>query len=669
MQLLKEDKKVKTLYSFDIFDTLVTRKTATPSGIFLVMQELLKNNPNYPEFLKSNFKKIRIETEAFVREQLTLSKNFQDITLEDIYNRIQINYSLTDDETEFLKNFEIESECQNLIPINENIKNIKNLLNNDNNIILISDMYHSEKTLRKILTQIDPIFTNIPIFVSSEYKKTKRQGDLYKLIQNKYTPEKWEHIGDSQLADYGTARKNKIDATLYPYEKLKKYEKIALNKDNISTEYIVGTAKNIRLFNTTKNNRYNFGASFAGPILYSYVSWIIENCQKEKIENLYFIARDGFIPKLIADVIVKEKNLNIKNHYIYGSRKAWRIPNKITIDKFITSIFNEYFYKFSGKFLKERFDITTEELYKYTNLLDNNKVLKSKHRKELFNKLINNQEFKDLIIEKNENKTNLIIKYLQQEIDFSKRNFAFVDINGTGRTQDILKSIILLFSNCPIKTFYFCTDTKLSEYKDSMKKIFMCTPKYKHFWLELLCRNTDGQTLGYKEENGQIIPITENVNPQKLINWGYNEYINGIIDFTKTILAIEKQLDIHINNTDFYYQYYNYIMNNIDKETADILGSIPYSDIGNEKLNKECAPAYNLMTFLLSNIKNNKDTALYFISKERSTKLAKILMNLKIKYKSLRKFFIDIHIHKKRQEAYLCILGIKIDLHCLGYKE
>ena len=668
MELLKEDKKVKTLYSFDIFDTLVTRKTATPSGIFLVMQELLKNNPNYPELLKSNFKKIRIETEAFVREQLSLSKNFQDITLEDIYNRIQINYSLTDYETEYLKNFEIECENKNLIPIKGNITTLKNLLK-DNNVILISDMYHSEKTLRQFLTKIDKNFENIPIFVSSEYKKTKRKGDLYKLIQEQYKPEKWYHIGDSKLADYGTARKNNISATLYSYEKLKEYENIALKESNLSTEYIVGTTKNLRLFNTDKNIKYNFGASFAGPILYSYVSWIIENCQKENIENLYFIARDGYIPKLIADVIVKEKNLNIKNNYIYGSRKAWRIPNKITIDKFITSIFNEYFYKFSGKFLKERFDITTQELYKYTNLLDNNKVLKSKQRKDLFNKLINNQEFKDLIIKKNENKINLIIKYLQQEIDFSKQNFAFVDINGTGRTQDILKSTISLFNNCPIKTFYFCTDTKLSEYPDSIKKIFMCTQKYKHFWIELLCRNTDGQTLGYKEENGQIIPITENVNPQKLINWGYNEYIKGIIDFTKTILAIEKQLDIHINNTDFYYQYYNYIMNNIDKETADILGSIPYSDIGNEKLNKECAPAYNLITFILSNIKNNKDTALYFISKERSTKLAKILMNLKIKYKSLRKFFIDIHIHKKRQEAYICFWGIKIDLHNLGYKE
>ena len=574
MQLLKEDKKVQTLYSFDIFDTLITRKTATPSGIFLVMEELLKNNTNYPEFLKSNFKKIRIETEAFVREQLSLSKNFQDITLEDIYNRIQINYSLTDNETEYLKNFEIECENKNLIPIKENIQKLKDLFN-DNNVILISDMYHSEKTLRNILLQIDPIFKNIPIFVSSEYKKTKRKGDLYKLIKDQYKPKKWEHIGDSQLADYGAAKNNNISATLYPYEKLKKYEKTALKEDNLSTEYIIGTAKNLRLFNSQKNIKYNFGASFAGPILYSYVNWIIANCQKENIENLYFIARDGYIPKLIADIIVKEKNLNIKNHYIYGSRKAWRIPNKITIDKYITSIFNEYFYKFSGKFLKERFDITTQELYKYTNLADNNKVLKSKQRKELFNKLINNQEFKDLIINKNENKTNLIIKYLQQEIDFSNQNFAFVDINGTGRTQDILKSTILLFNNCPIKTFYFCTDTKLSEYQDSIKKIFMCTPKYKHFWIELLCRNTDGQTLGYKQQNRQIIPITENVNPEKLINWGYNEYLNGILDFTKTILTIEKQLDIKINNTEFYYQYYNFVMNNIDKETADILGSIP----------------------------------------------------------------------------------------------
>ena len=32
------------LYSFDIYDTLITRKTATPEGIFALMQKQLEEN-------------------------------------------------------------------------------------------------------------------------------------------------------------------------------------------------------------------------------------------------------------------------------------------------------------------------------------------------------------------------------------------------------------------------------------------------------------------------------------------------------------------------------------------------------------------------------------------------------------------------------------------------
>ena len=108
-------------------------------------------------------------------------------------------------------------------------------------------------------------------------------------------------------------------------------------------------------------------------------------------------------------------------------------------------------------------------------------------------------------------------------------------------------------------------------------------------------------------------------------------------------------------------------MNNIDKETADILGSIPYSDVGNEKLTKECAPKYNIISLIkaLSNIEND----LIFISKGRCSKLVQSIINIKIKYKSFRKFLIDVHIHKKKMEAYICIMGKIIDLHIYGYKE
>ena len=75
------------------------------------------------------------------------------------------------------------------------------------------------------------------------------------------------------------------------------------------------------------------------------------------------------------------------------------------------------------------------------------------------------------------------------------------------------------------------------------------------------------------------------------------------------------------------------------------------------------------MSLLLSKIKKDNSNDLYFISKGRSDKLAAKLIDITLKYKSLRKFFIDIHIHKKKGKAYICILGKIIDLHKFGYKE
>ncbi len=667
MELLKEDKKVKTLYSFDIFDTLVTRKTATPYGIFLLMQNILYNNNNFSYYLRNNFKTIRIETEKFARKVFYKTLNQEEITLDDIYKYIQKSYSLNDKETEFLKDLEIECEFNNLIPITGNINKIKNLINSENTVILISDMYLNKATIKKILTKIDPIFNNIEIFVSSEIKKTKSGGELYKYIKNLYNPQYWEHCGDNLYADYSKAKHNKIKPQIYKYTQLKDFEKKALKKENLTTQYIIGTAKNLRL--NSNCLKYDFGVSFTGPILYQYVNWILENALKENIENLYFIARDGYIPKLIADTIIKNKKINIKTHYIYGSRKAWRIPEEDNINDFISYTFNEYVGELNGNIIADRLGITKKEFQEYTNIKCNNSIIKGRKRKFLLNKLLSDNEFKNLLINKYKNKKELILHYLQQEIDFSKNNFAFVDLNGSGRTQDMLTKIISNIYKENIKTFYFCSELNLSNYPNSIKKIFICSDKYRHAWLELLCRTPYGQTIGYQNNNGKVEPILENINPQNLINWGYNEYLKGIIDFTNNFVQLDKNIK-ELNQLDFYYEYFNYIVKDSDKEIADILGSIPYTNIGNETKIKECAPKYNIFTLILSFFYNNtKPNNLIFISKNRSGEIVKFILNSKLKYKSFRKFLIDIHIHKKRNEAYICFFGIKIDLHKLGYKE
>ena len=37
------------------------------------------------------------------------------------------------------------------------------------------------------------------------------------------------------------------------------------------------------------------GIEIIGPVLFSYVNWIIKHAQKNKVTRLYFLARDGEI--------------------------------------------------------------------------------------------------------------------------------------------------------------------------------------------------------------------------------------------------------------------------------------------------------------------------------------------------------------------------------------
>ena len=64
--------------------------------------------------------------------------------------------------------------------------------------------------------------------------------------------------------------------------------------------------------NTTKK--------LTGPVLASYVYWLLQEAKKAGIDTLFFLARDGFMLKIIADTLCKEDFPAIKCKYLYCSR-------------------------------------------------------------------------------------------------------------------------------------------------------------------------------------------------------------------------------------------------------------------------------------------------------------------------------------------------------------
>ena len=317
--------------SFDMFDTLVGRRVQKPENIFNIVENQLKNGSDFdecPAVLRDNFTYIRASTEKWMYAKICDSCK-QDITIDEIYDQIGMTYSLTVLMTNKIKELEIETERNNLYAIQENINKIKKLRDIGKNVIVISDMYFNSNILRQFLLEFDDIFTQIPIYVSSEYGCKKNTGRLFELIarRNCYSYDRWLHIGDDFNNDVVQPERLGIRTSLFVSERFHDFElnlMTGYGKD-LNIQRAISYVREFRQ-NLKPSPMFDLGLSYGGFILFPYVNWCLENAVKLNVEHLYFIARDGYVLQKIARKIIKTKKLNIETSYVYISRVSARDP-------------------------------------------------------------------------------------------------------------------------------------------------------------------------------------------------------------------------------------------------------------------------------------------------------------------------------------------------------
>lgn len=672
--LVKADKSLSSkFYSFDIFDTLVTRKTVTPEGIFAIIEQKISKLP-INDFVKTNFFKIRLGAQNYARmNSLQLDKTCE-FEFDTIYFYIQRNYNLSNNEVKFLKEVEIATEIENLLPIEKNINKLKTLIKSGEKVVLISDMYYGSDLLRYILSHVDSIFNNIKIYSSADYKVSKNDGRLYKIVaqQENVDFDLWTHTGDNDISDIKRAKRFGIKTIQFSDTELMPYEKYLLKHNNSDpySNLVMGAAKLARMgADCNINNRqvYNFGCSFAAPLLYMYVDWLLKQSISRGFKTLYFIARDGYIPKIIADIIIEKYKLPIKTKYIYGSRLAWRIPTEQGFEDYVDVLFSEYPNLLNLDFIAYRLGISSDTLKSIlgTNI-KTDKILNKKQRKYFDDLLKNNAEIKLKFLKINYERKEVLKQYLKQEINL-KEQFAFIDLYGTGKTQDCIASFLNEICDCTIYTMYFLSDYRTKQHEKSIKFNYFSTQKYHNNWIEILSRSLEGQTIGYKKENDKIIPITESNNmlSNQLLNWGYEDYIHGIINFTLNMCNINIPATLNC-----YCGYVEYLENALDCETATILGDIPWSSIGKENKVQKAAPYNNFINLLLDFLlckKHNVDFPV--IEKARAGIFCKFMLNFIEKYPTLQKFLFNITVRKASNQVNICIWGVKISLGRLIWRK
>lgn len=570
------------VYTFDIFDTLITRTTADPTGIFVIMQRHLSEQDDYREIplhLKKNFCDFRTNAEVEARIWARQAGR-EDVTLDRIYAAMAYMNHMSERAVARLMDLELAVELENCIPIRENIEKLKEL-RREHDVYLLSDMYLPTEHIRKMLMKADPVFGEIPILVSGDLDRMKGSGRLFAYFLEKYGVDTWEwvHIGDNPVADDVMSQRMGARSELCTGYIFSRFEKEMLQRHGkeYAVQAVLGTVRNtIQKRNTAE---WRMGVSLAGPVLYGYVLWVLQEALRQGMGALFFVARDGYLLKKIADVIIAEQQLDLQTRYLYGSRYAWRAPavslNKDDFRDWL--LYNVNFASFDE--VTEDLHMAPEELSEYFPELFRRKGRKysGRERERVKEILLSDESLWQKIGERNKTLRYRVKAYLRQEISSAEGRIAFVEMNGTGFTQYCMQRLVTDFYREPVITFFYSM-ASMTEVQAPGNIFYKYTGRKLDPIMETITRAPHGQTLGYRQdENGKWAPVLNGAG-QGYMSEGYADYVDGILAFAQEMCRNWSCQGEELSALSL--AYIDHISKDPEPEVQDFIGDLPFSQEG-----------------------------------------------------------------------------------------
>ena len=308
-KIKKQINKAKVV-SFDIFDTLLVRPYIRPVDLFEHMEKAYER-PGFAAERKDAERRTRIR-----------HKELEDVTFDMIYDEI-------DDEFKDMKQKELDWE-EMVLRFNPELKQVYDYaLAQGKKVIITSDMYLPTEFLAKVLRKNGFDHWD-KLYVSGDVGKRKTTGALFEhlLEDNNVSPKDVLHIGDNEKSDVNVPKKLSIKVVLYnqvSLQFLRQNKAIRIFRartlGKLDASIIVAICSYLwlqeRCGEVEKRNYWqNLGFQYAGPIIYGYTRFIEAKSLELNIDNLLFVARDGYTLQKVFNTFSN----NISNSYVYAPR-------------------------------------------------------------------------------------------------------------------------------------------------------------------------------------------------------------------------------------------------------------------------------------------------------------------------------------------------------------
>jgi FMN phosphatase YigB (HAD superfamily) len=284
----REEISSAKLVTFDLFETLVCRKN-NPRDSFRVYGRVKSRLRACIEFIWRIFQKAGI------------TKDFKLETLRPLFGA-------TIDK-------EFEADLTHLIVRESVLEVLKSIAATGKKIAIVTNTYYSRDQIIEICRKFE-IPRGIDLVISSEVGFTKKQGLLKRVYKNIDAPH-W-HFGDDPRED-GTVSKD-----IYVYvQKIWKQNQVfnsgifSFPEQNKNIPNLRATYLQIAVeYENESNPWFWFGVLYSGPLGVSIAQALDEVSKVKKIDQIFLLARDGYLPFKFLQQIS-----NLKIHYLPYSRE------------------------------------------------------------------------------------------------------------------------------------------------------------------------------------------------------------------------------------------------------------------------------------------------------------------------------------------------------------
>lgn len=616
--------KIKTLMDgkevigFDIFDTLLRRKVEPEyikDLVTVYFTDLLKEELKIYDWQLVRQK--RRDLEIILGQQSEAKGLDHELLYEDLL-QIWITEFISDQDKvdlfiKKIKKYEIELE-KTALCLTPGIKEILEMLKNNNKkMIFISDMYFSIETIREFLNHFGLEKYFDAGFCSSQFMKKKMTGKLFDLVIEKenISVQNMLFVGDNFYSDVEMTTSRGIDA-IHINDLQEKKRKSGLQlaewaqkKEPFWTGYLMQNVvtnipSNIK---KGKSDDYDLGL-LVSPILILFVKDIIEKVKDNKIEKIYFLAREGKVFFDIYNELVKNNSMGIdlpEAKYLYVSRKSTFLPS---INELTWEELNRFLIQYNSQSLNSflnNLNVPAFEYYEYASavgITDFDEEIADLQNNEGFKKFIEYEPVIKMFKEHQQQAKDLFEGYLSENDMFKHENVAFVDIGWKGTIQDnIVKAFVNNTSFPKVHGFYLgLLEGSTKTFENSVKSGFFAEDKNGNYIENVIFKNgslfemcttpNHGTTIGYVKKNNSVEPILKAYEVEKE---NYKKYFvdvfEAIQDYLQDFLSIEPLI---IEKTQYLKLYYidqirRYILYPTKKEAKNF---VKYSHVESFGVNK-----------------------------------------------------------------------------------